>query len=236
MSAARLDELAANLQAARDRVAAACAAARRDPADVTLVAVSKTWPASDVLLLASLGVADFGESYDREAAAKAAALSAAQVAVRWHFIGGLQRNKCRSIASYADVVHSVDRAEVAAALGSGAVRAGRELAALVQVAFDAAAGPGRAGCPPADAPGLAAAVATTRGLRLRGVMTIAPLGAPPGPVFDRLRALAEELHTTYRDATVISAGMTGDLEEAVAAGATHVRVGTALFGARAPRG
>lgn len=115
----RVDELAQRLADVRARIAAACAAAGRDPGDVTLVAVSKTWPAADVLALHRLGVADFGESYDAEAAAKAAALRQAGVTPRWHFVGGLQRNKARSVASYADVVHSLDRPEVVAALEIG---------------------------------------------------------------------------------------------------------------------
>lgn len=224
----RLDDLAANLDAVRRRIAAAA-----DPGTVTLVAVSKTFPASDVLLMHRLGVADFGESKDQEAAAKAAALREAGVTPRWHFVGGVQRNKARGIASYADVVHSVDRAEVAAALGAAAARLGRTLDALVQVRFDGE--PRRSGVEPGGVPALAEVVARTEGLRLAGVMCVAPLGEPPRPVFARLRAIAEDLRRDHPGATTISAGMTHDLDEALAEGANCVRVGTALFGGRPPR-
>ena len=221
----RLDELAARLDAVRARIAAV-----RDPAGVTLVAVSKTWPASDVLLLHRLGVTDFGESYDQEAAAKAEALRQAGVTPRWHFVGGVQRNKARGVAAYADVVHSVDRPELAAALGAAAARAGRTVDALVQVRFDA--DPGRSGVAPGDVAGLADVVATTVGLRIAGVMCVAPLGEPPRPVFARLREVAEAVRARHPGATTISAGMTNDLEDALAEGANCVRVGTALFGGR----
>ena len=223
----RLDDLAAALAAVRERIAAVT-----DPATVTLVAVSKTFPASDVLLMHRLGVADFGESKDQEASAKAAALREAGVTPRWHFVGGVQRNKARGIASYADVVHSVDRAEVAAALGGAAARAGRTLGALVQVRFDD--DPQRSGVAPGEVPVLAETVAGTEGLRLAGVMCVAPPGVPPRPVFARLRAVAEALRADHPGATTISAGMTHDLEDALAEGANCVRVGTALFGGRVP--
>lgn len=226
----RLAELEANLAAVRKRIADACAAAGRDPGEVTLVAVSKTWPASDVLLLHRLGVTEFGESYDAEAAAKAAALRDAGVVPRWHFVGGVQRNKARSVASYTDVVHSVDRPELADALGAAATRAGRTVTALVQVRFDA--DPVRSGVEPPEVPALADRVAAITGLRLGGVMCVAPRDVPPRPVFARLRAISEGLRDTHPDATVISAGMTGDLAEALAEGANCVRVGTALFGRR----
>jgi len=224
----RLDDLAERLAAVRARIAAV-----RDPAEVTLVAVSKTWPASDVLLLRSLGVTDFGESYDAEAAAKAAMVRQAATQVRWHFVGGVQRNKARGVASYADVVHSVDRPQLADALGAAAVRAGRQIDALVQVRFDD--DPGRSGVAPGEAHSLAGHVAATDGLRLGGVMCVAPLGEAPRPVFARLREIAETIRHDHPDATTISAGMTGDLEDALAEGANCVRVGTALFGGRGPR-
>jgi pyridoxal phosphate enzyme (YggS family) len=223
----RQDDLAERLAAVRARIAAV-----RDPAEVTLVAVGKTFPASDVLLLHGLGVTDFGESYDAEARAKAEALRQAGVTPRWHFVGGVQRNKARSVASYADVVHSVDRAPLADALGAAAARAGRRVDALIQVRFDA--DPGRSGVAPEEAPALADHVARTAGLRLAGVMCVAPLGEPARPAFARLREVAERLRAGHPGATTISAGMTGDLEDALAEGANCVRVGTALFGGRAP--
>ncbi len=234
MSGHRLDELAASLAEVRGRVDRACTAAGRSPAEVTLVAVSKTWPAADVLALASLGVTDFGESYDQEAAAKAGAIAAAGLDLRWHFVGRLQRNKCRSIARYADVVQSVDRAEVADALSAGARDAARDLDVLIQVSLDG--DPARGGAMPADVGRLAAHVAAADRLALRGVMAVAPVGTAPRTSFVTLAAVAHRLSVEHPGATVISAGMTGDLEDAIAEGATHVRVGTALFGPRAAGG
>ena len=224
----RRDDLAANLGAVEQRIAAACASAGRDRRAVTLIAISKTWPAEDVALLRDLGVQDFGENRDQEAAPKAAAVGD----VRWHFVGAVQTNKARSVASYADVVHSVDRPGLVTALSTGAARAGRVLDALVQVSLDGA--PGRGGADPEDVPGLADAVAAAEGLRLAGVMAVAPLGADPAEAFARLAEVAAELRTQHPQAVTISAGMSGDLEQAVAAGANALRVGTALFGHRAP--
>jgi pyridoxal phosphate enzyme (YggS family) len=225
-------DLERRLAEVRARIDDACRAAGRDTGTVTLVAVSKTWPASDVLALHGLGVTDFGESYDAEAAAKAAALRAMGVTPRWHFVGGLQRNKTRSVASYADVVHSLDRPEVVDALGAAARRAGRVVTGLVQVRYGG--GAGRSGAAPEDVPALADRVAATEGVRLGGLMCVAPPGEPPRPVFASLRALAARVQREHPGATTISAGMTGDLADAIAEGANCVRVGTALFGGRTP--
>lgn len=228
----RLTEMESSLAAVRERIASAARAAGRDPDDVTLVAVSKTWPASDVLALHRLGVADFGENRDAEAAAKAAALASAGVRPRWHFVGRLQRNKCRSVAWYADLVHSVDTPTLVTALAAGARRADRAVPVLVQVSDDG--DPTRGGAAATDVPALADLVDAQPELRLRGVMVVAPLGVAPRPVFARLRELSERLRADHPDATIISAGMTADLIEAIGEGATHVRVGTALFGVRRP--
>jgi pyridoxal phosphate enzyme (YggS family) len=227
-AAARADELAANLAAVNARVAAACTASGREREEVLLIAVSKTWPASDVSALRELGVHDFGENRDGEAAAKAAAVPD----VRWHFVGGLQTNKARSVASYADVVHSVDRTALVKALSDGAVRAGRDVDVLVQVSLDGAAA--RGGADPRAVPALADEADAAPGLRLAGVMAIGPLGVDPSPAFARLAEVAQEVRRRHPDATTISAGMSGDLEAAVAAGANALRVGTALFGHRPP--
>ena len=224
----RPGQLARALRALEQRLGAACAAAGRERDSVLLVAVTKTRPASDVRLLQSLGVTDVGENRDQEARAKAAEVSG----VRWHFVGGLQTNKARSVASYADVVHSVDRPELVAALSAGAVRADRRLDVLLQVSLDG--DPARGGCSPADVPALADAAAGAAGLRLAGVMAVAPLGAEPVAAFAELAEVHERLLVQHPTAVARSAGMSGDLEQAVAQGATHVRVGTALLGARAP--
>lgn len=226
----RAAELEGNLAAVEARVAAACAHAGRARADVTLVVVTKTWPAADVRLLAGLGVADVGESRDQEAREKAG--ECADLGLRWHFVGQLQTNKARSVARYAHTVHSLDRAPLAEALGAGARAAGRTLACLLQVRLDD--DPGRAGVEPAGVGALAELVAGTQGLSLGGVMAVAPLGADPSAAFDRLAAVAADLRRDHPGARAISAGMSGDLEAAVAAGATHLRVGSAVLGMRPP--
>jgi PLP dependent protein len=226
----RRQELATNLAAVRARIEAAAVGAGRDPAALTLIAVTKTYPAADIALLAELGVADVGESRDQEAAGKAATLG--DLPLRWHFVGRLQTNKARSVARYADVVHSVDRAAVVDALRRAAQDRAVELDVLVQLNLDPDTGGDRGGVRPADLPRLADEVAAAPGLRLRGVMLVAPPGLDPAPVFARLAQTAARLRVDHPHADWISAGMSGDLEAAVAHGATHVRVGTGLLGAR----
>ena len=226
----RREELAANLAAVRARIAAACAAAGRDPGEITLVAVTKTFPASDVRLLAGLGLTDVAENRDQEAAPKAAAT--ADLPLTWHFVGQLQTNKARSVASYADVVHSVDRVRLVRALSAAAVRRERTLRCLVQVSLDEPVRADRGGAAPEAVPDLADAVAEAEGLELGGVMAVAPLGADPRPAFERLAAIAADLRTSHPGARAISAGMSGDLEAAIGCGATHLRIGTALLGGR----
>ncbi|GAA5052801.1 hypothetical protein HNP84_001431 [Thermocatellispora tengchongensis] len=226
----RRARLAANLAEVEDRIAAACRAAGRERSEVTLIAVTKTYPASDVRLLAELGVRHVGENRDQEAGPKAA--ECAGLPLTWHFVGQLQTNKARSVVGYADVVHSVDRLRLVAALGREAVRAGREVTCLVQVALDD--DPERGGTPPVEVPAVAEAVARTEGLTLGGVMAVAPLGEDPAKAFARLAEVARSLRADHPDAKIISAGMSGDLAEAVASGATHLRIGTALLGRRKP--
>ena len=238
-SAGRREELARNLAEVRSRIAAACAATGRDPADVALIAITKTRPAADVLFLHELGLTDFGENKDQEAAPKAAACAAAGVPIRWHFVGQLQTNKAASVARYAGVVHSVDRVRLVRALGAAARKAGRdqgagrELTCLVQVSL-AAAGPERGGVPIGELTQVAEAIEAEPGLVLGGVMAIAPLGVPPDQAFAPLRFCSETIRRIRPQATIISAGMSGDLEAAIGNGATHVRIGTALLGERRP--
>ena len=235
-SGARRAELAANLADVRARVGAACDAAGRDPAGLTLIAVTKTRPASDVRLLAGLGVTDVGENRDQEAAPKAS--DCADLSLNWHFIGQLQTNKAARVAAYADVVHSVDRPRLVRALGAAAASSGRfsgrDLICLVQVNLDAQGDPGRGGAAAGDVPGLAELIENTPGLRLGGVMAVAPLGAAPAEAFGALRKCSDSVRSVRPDASIISAGMSGDLEPAIESGSTHLRIGTALLGARRP--
>ncbi|TAM88445.1 MAG: YggS family pyridoxal phosphate-dependent enzyme [Jatrophihabitans sp.] len=230
----RRAHLVSALAALRGRIARACEQCGRDPQAVTLIAVTKTYPASDVVALASLGVADVGENRDQEASRKAADVAAAGVQVRWHLVGRLQTNKARSVASYAAAVHSVDRPELVEALARAAERAARSapLDVFVQVSLDA--DPARGGALPALVPALADAVARSGALRLRGVMAVAPLDADPDRAFADLARTARQVREAHPGATAISAGMSGDLDAALRHGATHVRVGTALLGRRDP--
>ncbi|HEY5186435.1 MAG TPA: YggS family pyridoxal phosphate-dependent enzyme [Actinomycetes bacterium] len=228
----RTVELAANLAEVHARIDAACRSAGRDPAEVTLVVVTKTWPADDVRLLAGLGVRDVGENRDQEAAPKAVAC--AGLGLRWHFVGQLQSNKAKSVVRYADVVHSVDRPHLVRALAAAAESAGRRVGCLVQVRLEPVEG--RGGAAPGDALALAAQIVGAAALDLLGVMAVAPLGEPPERAFARLAEVAAAVRREHPDATWVSAGMSGDLEAAVAAGATHVRVGTAVLGRRPPLG
>jgi PLP dependent protein len=224
----RREELAVRLAAVRKRISAACDAAGRAAEEVTLIAVTKTFPASDVRLLAGLGVTDVGENRDAEAAPKAA--QCADLNLTWHFIGQLQTNKAASVARYASFVHSVDRPRLIRALGAAARRAGRVIECLIEVSLDG--DPERGGALAGQVLGLAEELAAEPGLVLGGVMAIAPLGLEPAAAFARLRDSAALVREVRPAATVISAGMSGDLEAAIAAGATHVRIGTALLGDR----
>jgi PLP dependent protein len=231
-AAIRRAELAANLADLDRRVRAACEDSGRDRASVTVIAVTKLFPAADVRLLAELGVGDVGENRDQEAAAKFDAC--ADLALRWHFVGRLQRNKCRSVARYAEVVHSVDRAELVDALSAAADARERELTALVQVSLDppTADSPVRGGVRADAAVALADRIAAAPGLVVGGVMAVAPLSEDPDEAFARLAEVAAAVQREHPDATMVSAGMSGDLEAAVRRGATHLRVGTALLGRR----
>lgn len=225
----RREELRSRLAEVHARIDRAATTAGRDPAQVELVVVTKYFPVGDVDLLVDLGVRHIGENKDQEAGAKVAEL-ARRDDVTVHFIGQLQSNKAAHVASYADVVQSVDRPKIVTALDRAADRHGRRLDVLLQVALDES--DGRGGASPAQVPALADLVAEAGSLRLRGVMAVAPLGADPRPAFARLREVADGIRAGHPDATWISAGMSGDLEEAVAEGATHLRVGTAILGSR----
>jgi len=230
---ARRAELAERLHRVRERIDAACAGAGRDPAELTLIAITKTRPASDVRLLYELGQRDFGENRDQEAAPKAA--QCADLPITWHFVGQLQTNKAPSVVRYAAVVQSVDRLRLVRALGTAARRQERALTCLIQVSLTGTADdPGRGGALPDQVPALAEALAAEAGLVLGGIMAVAPLGVPAADAFAGLAPASAAVRAVRPSATIISAGMSGDLEEAVAAGATHLRIGTALLGDRRP--
>ncbi|WP_408899152.1 YggS family pyridoxal phosphate-dependent enzyme [Nocardioides sp. R1-1] len=226
----RAEQLRNRLAEVRDRIARAATDAGRAPDDVALVVVTKFFPASDVRLLAGLGVTDVGENRHQEAEAKAA--QCADLGLRWHFIGGLQSNKAAAVAHYADVVESVDRPALVPRLARGAADAGRVVEVLLQVSLDPPGRDHRFGADPTGLPALADEVARTPELRLRGLMAVAPLDDDPALAFARLAGIRADFLSRHPDATILSAGMSGDLEAAITVGATHVRVGSAILGSR----
>jgi pyridoxal phosphate enzyme (YggS family) len=234
----RRDEVEAALEKVRARIATACRAAGRPIDTVRLIAVTKTFPVDDAALLTDLGVTDLGENREQEAGPKADDLRRLRpdAPVRWHMLGRLQRNKARAVARWAAEVQSVDSDRLADALDR-AVHTARDagdraepLDVLIQASIDG--DPERGGTPLDTLAPLAEHVARSGELRLRGLMAVAPLTMTPDEAFGRLREAAERLREDHPQATEISAGMTGDLESAIACGSTCVRVGTALLGTR----
>jgi pyridoxal phosphate enzyme (YggS family) len=230
----RRAELVTALGAVRARIADACAAVDRDSREVTLVAVTKTFPAADVATLAALGVTDIGENKDQEARGKVKELAGTHppLAIRWHLVGRLQTNKANSVVSYAHAVHSVDRPKLVHALAQAVVARGREqpLEVFLQVSMDG--DPERGGVAIDRLTELAASVADCPELVLRGLMTVLPLGTDADDGYARLAELSHQVRADHPQAVAISAGMSADIEAAVRHGSTHIRVGTALLGRR----
>ena len=224
-----------NLQHVRARIATACAAAGRNVEDVTLLAVSKTWGADAVRAAWEAGQTAFGENYVQEAVAKISALR--DLPLQWHCIGPLQSNKTRVVAEHFDWVHTVDRLKIAERLSEQRPEALAPLNVCIQVNIDG--GPSKSGVAPAEAPALAQAVAQLPRLRLRGLMTIPDITSDliaARAIHSRARALFDQLNHEGLALDTLSMGMSADLEPAIAAGATMVRVGSAIFGARPPKG
>lgn len=226
-------ELAERLAAVDAGIADAARAVGRDPSHLTRIVVTKFHPISVVEELHRLGVRDMGENRQQEFSEKVAASKELQ-GLRWHFIGQAQSNKARAIRAAASVVHSVDRTKIADALDAAASGEDPELDVLIQV--NLTDDPGRGGVDPAELERLAEHVIGCRTLRLRGVMAVAPLDEPPAAAFERLAGYAGRLRTIAPDASWISAGMTADYAEAIAAGATHLRIGSAITGPRPAHG
>lgn len=226
-----MSDLAARLSAIDTQIADAARRAGRDVDDLTRIVVTKFHPASVVRELHALGVRDVGENRQQEMSAKVDELQ--DLDVRWHFIGQAQTNKAAAIRSRADAVHSVDRERLADALH----RAAEDDSVLdVLVQINLTGDSGRGGVEPDAADALAEHVLGLGSLRLRGVMAVAPLDEEPASAFARLRDVADRVRLIAPDAAWISAGMTGDFAEAIAAGATHLRIGSAITGPRPDRG
>ncbi len=230
----RREEIERGLADVRGRIERACADAGRDRGDVTLVVVTKFFPASDVRLLAELGVRHVAENRHQEGVTKRE--ECADLGLSWHFVGGLQSNKAAAVGAWADVVQSVDRPKLVPGLQRAAHQRDRRLDVLVQVGLDPQQQQGsRAGADPGVVPGLVEALLAADGLDLRGVMAVAPLAADPDVAFARLAAVAADVRHRAPGADWVSAGMSGDLEQAIRHGATHVRVGSAVLGNRPER-
>ena len=232
--------IAERWRAVTARVAAACERAGRPAADVTIVAVSKTHPVDAIREACAAGATDFGENYAQELATKAAELAAGSPALgapgaralRWHFIGRLQRNKARLVAGKVALIHAVDSPDLADEIARRAGGAVQPILLAVNLAGEATKG----GVTPDAAPSIARALAAVAGTSLDGLMTMPPPADDPEasrPHFLALRALRDRLADELgRPLPVLSMGMSHDFEVAIACGATHVRIGTAIFGSR----
>jgi pyridoxal phosphate enzyme (YggS family) len=230
----RMLELQANLQDVEREISDACIAANRNRADITLIAVTKTWPASDVDLLAGLGVTDVGENRDQEAKPKHDEVQATNLI--WHAIGQLQTNKAKSVAAWADVVHSVDRMDLVTALTKAVSERESPLGVLIQANLDPEPTDNRGGALPNELMALAEAISNCSGLKLQGVMGVAPLAGDDALAFARLQDFALEIQGAFPEAKWISAGMSGDFATALKYGATHLRIGSSILGKRALQG
>ena len=219
----RSQELSSNLDSIRARIGAAIQGSGRNPDEVTLIVVTKTFPASDVQILYDLGVRDFGENRDQEASVKSLELPDD---CRWHFQGQIQSNKLKSIAEWADVLHSIDDISHARKLNSLV----SEKDIFVQVSLDNL--PNRGGVLPNLLPDFLEELSALANLNLRGLMAVAPLGEEPARAFSRLKELSDQVVRVHPKAHEISAGMSNDFEAAVAQGATHIRIGSQILGVR----
>jgi pyridoxal phosphate enzyme (YggS family) len=226
-------DLLARLAAIDERIADAARAAGRDPAELTRIVVTKFHPASLVEELYALGVRDVGENRQQEFSRKVVEVGDL-AGLRWHFIGQAQTNKARAIRAAASVVHSLDRTRLADALDAAGEPGEPPLDVLLQV--NLTDDPGRGGVAPGELEALASHAAALPSLRVRGVMAVAPLDEPPAAAFARLNALAGTVRAVVPEADWVSAGMTADFAEAIAAGATHLRIGSAITGPRPQRG
>ncbi len=226
----RLKDIQSNLEKINTRIAEACSRSKRNISEITLIAVTKTYPASDVDLLKQLGIENVGENKDQEASGK---ISQVKEKFSWHFIGQLQSNKAKSVVTYADLIHSVDRLSLAKELQKSASAIAKKQKVLIQVDLDQS-GPdaSRGGVWPADLAGLAQFISQSENLELAGLMSVAPLGENPSEAFERLAQIRSDFLKNYPNALILSAGMSEDLEAAIEHGATHLRIGSALLGER----
>jgi len=224
----RVDEISANLERVNEQINLAAASANRLSEDITLVAVTKTFPVSDIEILYSLGIRDFGENRDQEASAKVGLLPKD---VRWHFQGQIQSNKLKSITSWASYIHSVDQLRYAQMISD--YSAGNEKPIFMQVSLDKAP-QSRSGVNPSELLELAGAISALPGIRLQGLMAVAPVNSPAEQAFAELEDIRSDFLSTFPDAKSLSIGMSGDYQIAIKYGATHIRIGSSILGIRSP--
>lgn len=224
----RVDEISANLEKVKEQIKLAAASANRLSDDITLVAVTKTFPVSDIEILYSLGIRDFGENRDQEASAKVGLLPKD---VRWHFQGQIQSNKLKSITSWASFIHSVDQLRYAQMISD--YSAGNEKPIFMQVSLDKPP-QSRSGVNPAELLELAGAISELPGIRLQGLMAVAPVNSPAEQAFAELEDIRSDFLSTFPDAKSLSIGMSGDYQIAIKYGATHIRIGSSILGIRSP--
>jgi pyridoxal phosphate enzyme (YggS family) len=224
----RVDEISANLEKVKEQIKLAAASANRLSDDITLVAVTKTFPVSDIEILYSLGIRDFGENRDQEASAKVGLLPKD---VRWHFQGQIQSNKLKSITSWASFIHSVDQLRYAQMISD--YSAGNEKPIFMQVSLDKPP-QSRSGVNPSELLELAGAISALPGIRLQGLMAVAPVNSPAEQAFAELEDIRSDFLSTFPDAKSLSIGMSGDYQIAIKYGATHIRIGSSILGIRSP--
>ena len=224
----RKDQILSNLESVKEKISAAAQAAGRAPNEITLIAVTKTFPVSDLEILYELGVRNFGENRDQEAAPKVGVLPAD---ITWHFQGGIQSNKLKSISNWASVIHSVDKFKYAQMISQFSVGKTKEI--FIQVSLDTLP-QSREGVDPADLMQLAEQIMSLPNLQVKGLMAVAPLDQPTEQAFVRLQQIQQKFIQLYPAASSLSSGMSGDYELAISLGATHVRIGSSILGNRSP--
>lgn len=224
----RKDQILSNLESVKEKISAAAQAAGRSPSEITLIAVTKTFPVSDLEILYELGVRNFGENRDQEAAPKVGVLPAD---ITWHFQGGIQSNKLKSISNWASVIHSVDKFKYAQMISQFSVGKTKEI--FIQVSLDTLP-QSREGVDPADLIQLAEQIMSLPNLEVKGLMAVAPLDQPTEQAFVRLQQIQQKFIQLYPAASSLSSGMSGDYELAISLGATHVRIGSSILGNRSP--
>ena len=224
----RKDQILSNLESVKEKISAAAQAAGRSPSEITLIAVTKTFPVSDLEILYELGVRNFGENRDQEAAPKVGVLPAD---ITWHFQGGIQSNKLKSISNWASVIHSVDKFKYAQMISQFSVGKTKEI--FIQVSLDTLP-QSREGVDPAELMQLAEQIMSLPNLEVKGLMAVAPLDQPTEQAFVRLQQIQQKFIQLYPAASSLSSGMSGDYELAISLGATHVRIGSSILGNRSP--